>query len=97
MAKNRTRFGKVMALLDITLNEISEYLHIDKTTVSKWRTGSRKLTPRSPYFDPILSLIIERNNALPQRDVYKRQVLQKMYRKFYRYSPQSLSYLVPCP
>ncbi|MFN6432234.1 hypothetical protein EUCA11A_40770 [Eubacterium callanderi] len=67
MAKNRTQFGKVMALLDITLNEISEYLHIDKTTVSKWRTGSRKLTPRSPYFDPILSLIIERNNALPQR------------------------------
>ena len=67
MAKNRTQFGRIMALLDISLNEISEYLHIDKTTVSKWRTGSRRLTPRSPYFEPILSLMLEQNDAMPQK------------------------------
>lgn len=71
MAKKKTSFGTIMTLLDISLNDISEYLHIDKTTISKWRTGGRRLTSRSPYFEPVLSFFIKRNEELLQRPLIR--------------------------
>ena len=67
MPKNKTHFGELISLLNVNPFEISEYLHIDRTTISKWRTGGRKLLPHSPYFEPILAYFIKRDEESPQR------------------------------
>lgn len=64
MAKQKTSIRIIMELLDISLDELSEYLHIDRTTISKWRTGRRKLMPRSPYFEQVLSFFIDKNDYM---------------------------------
>ncbi len=63
MAKKLSNFGKAMKMLDISILEIAQLLYIDKTTVSKWRSGSRKLLKRSPYFDSIVTIMMEREMA----------------------------------
>ena len=60
MAKKLSNIGNIMDLLDISLSELSLHLHVDKTTISKWRTGGRRLTARSPYLDPILLFFMGR-------------------------------------
>lgn len=67
MEKNKTSIRIVMDLLDISLDELSEYLHIDRTTISKWRTGKRRLSLRSPYFELVLSYFSDRNNQMVYR------------------------------
>lgn len=67
MPKNNTQFGKIMNLLNINPVNFSEYLHIDRTTISKWRSGGRKLLPQSPYFEPILTYFIKMDEESMQR------------------------------
>ena len=67
MAKKQSHFGKAMDVLDISILELSKRLYIDKTTISKWRTGSRRLLKNSPYFDAITSYMLEKNDTLTNR------------------------------
>ncbi|WP_394924308.1 helix-turn-helix domain-containing protein [uncultured Robinsoniella sp.] len=64
MVKQKTSIRIIMELLDISLDELADYLHIDRTTISKWRTGRRKLLPRSPYFEQVLSYFTDKNNNM---------------------------------
>ena len=61
MPKKLSPLGGLMDQLDISIQELADFLQIDKTTISKWRTGSRPLLPRSPYLDAIISLLLEKN------------------------------------
>ena len=65
MSKRLSQFGKLLDELDITIAEMAKYLFVDKTTISKWRTGNRKFVKRSPYFQPTVDLMLKRNKELP--------------------------------
>lgn len=64
MAKNLSPIGFMMDLLDISVQQIAQYLFIDRTTISKWRTGTRKLSERSPYFEKLAFLFAQKNHLL---------------------------------
>ena len=70
MAKTKTQFGILMNLLDISTADFSDFLHIDRTTISKWRTGRRTLHAQSPYFEQILKYFIMRNEADPRKPLH---------------------------
>ena len=60
MAKKQSNFKKAMTMLDISIMDIATQLYIDKTAVSKWRSGSRKLLKKSPYFATVVALMVEK-------------------------------------
>lgn len=64
MTKKLSALGKLMDQLDISIQELAESLQIDKTTISKWRTGSRQLLPRSPYLDTIISVLLDKDDQV---------------------------------
>lgn len=61
---NLSNFGYIMDLLGITAKELSLVIHIDQTSISRWRTGVRKLSVDAPYFDDIVRYLLEKNAAL---------------------------------
>lgn len=64
MAKRLSHFGKLMDILEITITDLSEHLQIDKTTISKWRSGTRKLIKRSPHFNSLILYMIDKNEIM---------------------------------
>ena len=70
MARRLSSFGKLMDLLDITISDLSKHLYMDKTTISKWRSGSRQLVKRSPYFNKILDFMLAKNEQLDGRPLH---------------------------
>lgn len=63
MAKPHSSLGLLMEMLHVPIQQLSQHLYIDRTTVSKWRSGSRRLNERSPYFDKIAHFFAEKNEA----------------------------------
>ncbi len=70
MSKKISHIGNLMKILDISLLDVSIYLCIDKTTVSKWKTGSRKLSERSPYYEKLLEYFIIKNEEHSQKPLF---------------------------
>ncbi len=64
MAKNLSAIGNIMELLNVSVQQLARYLYIDRTTISKWRTGSRKLSERSPYYDELVRYFVTQNKNL---------------------------------
>ncbi len=64
MAKSLSSFGLLMELLHIPIQQLAQHLYIDRTTISKWRSGARKLNDRSPYFEKMTRLFAEKNESL---------------------------------
>lgn len=63
MHKPRSHIGMVMDYLEVKPADMSEYLHIDKTIISKWRTGARKLSYRSQHFGRVVNFLLESDMA----------------------------------
>lgn len=61
---NLSNFGYLMDLLSITAKELSLVIHIDQTSISRWRTGVRKLSVDAPYFEDIVRYFLEKNSNL---------------------------------
>ncbi len=69
-SKNLSPIGYLMKLLDISIPQLVQYLHIDRTTISKWKTGSRNLTERSPYYNKLIDYFILKNSAHSDKPLY---------------------------
>ncbi len=61
---NLTRFGYLMELLGISITELASAINIERTSVSKWKSGSRKLSASMPYFNDIIEFFILKNQQL---------------------------------
>lgn len=82
--KNRTisTLGYIMEKLNIHTVSMSQAIHVDASLVSKWKSGSRRLSPKSAYFDDIIDYILEEStNTLHQNlknallDVYPQETI----------------------
>ncbi len=63
MNKELTRFGYLMNLLNIRITELSAVINVERTSISKWKTGSRNLSVDKPYFDEIVDYFIQKNKS----------------------------------
>jgi len=61
---NLSNFGYLMDLLNISAKELSQVIHIDQTSISRWRTGVRKLSVDAPYFEEIVRYLLEKIRPL---------------------------------
>ncbi len=64
MAKQFTKFGYLMNLLHISITELGNAINIERTSISKWKTGSRRLPVEQPYFEKIIDYFILKNETL---------------------------------
>ncbi len=65
MLRNKmTKLAYLMMLLNISTNELKDVLHVDRTLISKWKTGNRNLPIGQPYFDQIIEYFILKNKTL---------------------------------
>lgn len=53
--------GLLLDHLNITTKELGNFIGVDRSLVSKWRTGTRKIDIHSPYFNKILDLMLLKN------------------------------------
>lgn len=56
--------GFLIDLLKISSKQMAQYVNVDRTLVSKWKTGVRKLDVNALYFDKVLEFLIHKNNEL---------------------------------
>lgn len=70
MAKKLSPVGEVCSLLQVSPAELAEYLHIDKTTVSKWRTGARVMKKNSVYLEELAEYLIYTDKQLLSKPLY---------------------------
>ena len=52
-------FGFIMNYLDIRTVSLSRSIHVDPSLISKWKTGKRVFSSRSPHFDQVISYILK--------------------------------------
>ena len=71
-----------MEKLNIHTVSMSQVIHVDASLVSKWKSGNRKLSPKSVYFDDIIDYILEEStNTLHQNlknallDIYPHETI----------------------
>lgn len=71
-----------MEKLNIHTVSMSQVIHVDASLVSKWKSGNRKLSPKSAYFDDIIDYILEEStNTLHQNlknallDIYPHETI----------------------
>ena len=56
--------GFLIDLLKISLTQMAQFVNVDRTLISKWKTGVRKLDVNAIYFDRVLDFLIHKNNEL---------------------------------
>ncbi|MBS4804496.1 MAG: hypothetical protein KH005_06375, partial [Clostridium sp.] len=61
---NEIGFSYILNSLNISPSKMGKELNIDRTLVSKWKNGSRKIDFNAIYFDKALSFLIKRNLEL---------------------------------
>ena len=56
--------GYLLNLLDISPSKLSKFINVDRSLVSKWKNGSRKIDMRNEYVDKVLDfMIMESKNS----------------------------------
>ncbi|MEG0903834.1 MAG: hypothetical protein RSD97_05285 [Lachnospiraceae bacterium] len=65
--KKLSNLGYLTRLLQISSTELSRYLHVDVSLVSKWKSGSRQLTAKSAYYDEVVAYLLDINFNLGDR------------------------------
>ncbi|MDL2236363.1 helix-turn-helix domain-containing protein [Christensenellaceae bacterium OttesenSCG-928-K19] len=63
MAAKATRFAYLMDRMGIKSSVLSEQTGIDKTLISRWKTGQRKLTATSRYVQKIAAYFLSQEGA----------------------------------
>ena len=53
--------GYLMDRLGLSTAALARRLHVDASLVSKWRSGSRRLSAKSVYFDEVCRMLLEQN------------------------------------
>lgn len=75
--KNKYGLHYLINALDISSLDLSKYINVHRTLISKWKNGSRKIDINSPYFEPLIEYIIKINN---QRNL---KTLESLYCSIY--------------
>ncbi|MEF9940879.1 MAG: hypothetical protein RSA90_03165 [Lachnospiraceae bacterium] len=75
--KKLSNLGCVTRLLQISSTELSRYLHVDVSLVSKWKRGTRQLTNKSGYYDEVVTYLLDANFKLGNR------ILQNFFDQVY--------------
>ena len=60
-------FGFIMNYLDIRTVSLSRAIHVDPSLISKWKTGKRTFSARSPHFDQVISYILKESEKSGHR------------------------------
>ncbi len=91
MANNISALGYLMNILNISINNLSVYLNLERSTVSKWKTGVRKFSSSSSYYDWVVEYLIEQNKKTGV------QTLETLYDEFFpTESKEDPQYLFKC-
>ena len=85
MSKNTlSPFGYILSILNISITDMAKTLYIDRTLISKWKTGARDIPPDSEYIhtiadyflskaklkDPnLLTLLFAKKNMIKEKDI----------------------------
>lgn len=59
--KTLSILGYIMEQLNIKTVAMARSLHVDASLISKWKTGDRKLSTNSVYFDDIINYLLEQD------------------------------------
>lgn len=65
--KSLSTLGYIMDYLNIQTVALSHAIHVDASLVSKWKTGNRKLTEQSVYFDDVIHYIMSCTSDNPEQ------------------------------
>lgn len=76
--KTQTPLGYLMALMEVSLAHLSDYLYVAQTSISKWKTGARRLRTDSPHFDGIVEFFL-----LLSRKPEKKKLLLRLFSDVY--------------
>ncbi len=53
-----------MNTLSVSAVELSRFINIDQTSISRWRSGKRRPLVDMPYFDKIIDFFIQKNKSI---------------------------------
>lgn len=77
-SKQQTPLGYLMGMLDVSLADLSDYLFVAQTSISKWKTGARVLKPSSQHFAGIVEYF-----TMLSRDADRRDKMVQLFEKLY--------------
>ncbi|MFV0516430.1 MAG: hypothetical protein ACK5MV_03440 [Aminipila sp.] len=69
--------GYIFNLLMVSPTKLSYYLNIDRTLISKWKNGTRKVDFQGTYFDKLLEYLLVTNESLGT------EYLEQLFRNIY--------------
>ncbi len=70
ISNNMSSMGYLMELLTISIKELSNIISIERSSVSKWKNGTRILNIDSPHFEPIVKYFVAKNEKLGSHLLY---------------------------
>lgn len=56
--KSLSTLGFIMNSLDVPTVSMAQFIHVDASLISKWKSGNRTLTGKSIYFDDIIHYLL---------------------------------------
>lgn len=63
-----TPLGLILELLGLSVTTVSNQIQVERSLVSKWKSGSRTLQPNSQYFERLVEYLLQVNEEVdPQR------------------------------
>ncbi|MDU4892234.1 MAG: helix-turn-helix transcriptional regulator [Clostridium sp.] len=65
--------GYLMDELKIKTSELANYIYVDRSLISRWKSNTRNLDPNADYFDKILEFFILKNKETSNN------ILEKMF------------------
>lgn len=77
-------FSYLLKSLKISPSKMAQALNVDRSLVSKWKNGSRKIDTNAAYFDNAIDFLIERNKEL------EIEFLEKLFSSIYHIPNNSL-------
>ncbi len=90
MSKALSKFGYLMNLLNITITELSGVINVERTSISKWKTGARNIATSKPYFDEIVDYFILKNKKSGK------ELLEDFFESIYPKRKYGRDYLKKC-
>lgn len=69
MEKNKSKLGYLMDLFRIKGIDMANYLHVDDSLISKWKTGKRRLTSENEVLDEIVNFFIALDSSVEYQNI----------------------------
>lgn len=63
MEQKLSALGFLTNRLGISTGALARTLHVDPSLVSKWRSGNRQLSAKSPYFEEVVDFLLAQDDA----------------------------------